>query len=194
MPRLVLASSSPFRQRILAEAGLHATTRPPGIDESVFLQEDPCERALAIAHAKSTAVRLADDEIGIAADQVVFDPDRGCIFGKPADAAEHTRRLIDLRGRVHELVTGWVVWSPRWSEAGVEVTRVRVRADLTEAEIRAYVQSGEASGCAGGYAAEAAGSFLIEHVDTDSFNVIGLPLYTIHSALRKHGWRYGDAG
>lgn len=167
--------------------------RPPGIDETLHRQADPCERALAIANAKADAVPLEAGEIGIAADQVVYDPLHGVIFGKPTCPDDHLRRLLDLRGRPHELVTGWVVWSRSWKETGVEVTEVRIRADLTEAELERYVASGEASGCAGGYAAEARGSFLIERVDTDSFNVIGLPLYAVHSALRRHGWRYGGA-
>ncbi|MCB9669324.1 MAG: Maf family protein [Alphaproteobacteria bacterium] len=191
MPRLVLASSSPWRRRILGDAGLDVSCVSPSIDEGAFVAPDPAERALAIARAKAAAVEIGPDAIGIAADQVVYDPVRGTIFGKPEDDGAHVARLLDLRGRTHHLVTGFVVWSAGWEESGVTVARVAVRADVTEEEIRAYVATGEASGCAGGYAAEAGGSFLIDHIVGDQFQVIGLPLYAVYGALRRHGWRFG---
>lgn len=170
---------------MLQSAGLDVVIRPPGIDESVVVHPDPTERALALARAKAGATHLEPHEIGIAADQVIYDPVRGVCFGKPVDADDHRRRLLDLRGRAHELHTAFVVWSGERFEEGYEVARVTLRADLTEAEIDAYVATGDGSGCAGGYTVEGKGSFLIAGIEGDWFSVVGLPLYRVHTALRS---------
>ncbi|MCB9678416.1 MAG: septum formation protein Maf [Alphaproteobacteria bacterium] len=187
MRPIVLASTSPYRARILAEAGIPYVVVPPGVDETAFADPDPAKRAVAIAVAKARAV--ASDGIVLAADQVVYDPDSGEVFGKPRDTDDHVRRLLGLRGRTHDLVTGWAVVCDGALRSGVERTRITVR-DVSEAEIRAYVATGEASGCAGGYAAEARGGFLIERVEGDWLNVIGLPLFRVWDALRDLGWRF----
>lgn len=198
MPELVLASTSPWRAQILKDAGLSFRTRSPGIDETVFADADPEARAIAIARAKADAVDrvepvgVSDRRWILAADQVVHDPESGAIFGKPPNATEHARRLLAMRGRAHALVTGYAIGPG--GEAGFTTgqvtTRIHVRADVTEDEVHAYVATGEGSGCAGGYAAEARGGFLIERVEGDWNNVIGLPLYSVWSVLRANGWRF----
>lgn len=170
---------------MLQTAGIDVEIRPPGIDESTCTLSDPSERALALARAKAQATPLAPGEIGIASDQVIFDPVRRQCFGKPPTAVEHQARLLDLRGRPHELHTAFVVWSAAGREEGCEIARVTLRSDLTPDEIAAYVESGDGSGCAGGYTVEGKGSFLIEAVEGDWFSVVGLPLYRVHTALRS---------
>lgn len=198
MPDLVLASTSPWRARILQDAGIDFRTRSPGIDESVFSESDPEHRSVAIARAKAEAVDRMET-IGegdrrwiLAADQVVHDPETGEIFGKPASPEAHIARLLDLRGRRHTLVTGFAI-GPGGDEGfttGHATTHIHVRPDLDRSEIEAYVATSEGSGCAGGYAAEARGGFLIERIDGDWNNVIGLPLHAIWTVLRANGWRF----
>ena len=198
MPELVLASTSPWRAQILEDAGIRFRTRSPGVDETVFVDADPATRAVAIATAKAEAVDRtepvdpADRRWVLAADQVVHDPSTGDIFGKPADADAHLRRLLSMRGRAHALVTGYAIGpgGDAGFTTGHVTTRIHVRSDLTEAEIRAYVATKEGAGCAGGYAAEGRGGFLVERIEGDWNNVIGLPLYAVWSVLRANGWRF----
>ena len=153
---------------------------------------DPIARAIELAQRKAHAVfSTHTDALVIGADQVVTDG--VSIWGKPRGDIDHLARLKDMRGASHQLVTGWCVVSGDGEHTGHATTTMHVRADLTDEELRTYVASGEGSGCAGGYAAEAQGGFLFERVDGDWNNVIGLPLFQLLTVLRAHGWRYTGA-
>jgi septum formation protein len=194
MPRLVLASTSPMRRQLLAAAGLDALGVAPGVDESAVTADSPVQLVRELARRKAHAVAVAHpDAWVVGSDQVIFDPDHGEPWGKPADGAQHLERLQALRGRVHHLVTGLCLVGPEGEEVEHELTRLRVRADLGDDELAAYVATGEASGCAGGYAVEGRGAFLFEVVDGDWNNVLGLPLFRLFTLLRKRGWRFGGA-
>jgi septum formation protein len=100
-----------------------------------------------------------------------------------------------LRGRAHRLVTGVCIVAPGGRELRfVEETVLHGRPDLSDAELAAYVASGEGSGCAGGYAIEGRGAQLFARIEGDYFNVIGLPLFRVVDALRGMGWRPDLAG
>jgi septum formation protein len=192
MPELILASTSPWRQRMLRDAGIHARAEPSGVDESAVDADSPesLVRELAVRKARAVHRRFADALV-IGADQVSFDPDVGVPWGKPPDAEQHLARLRSMRGRTHVLVTGWAILGPSVQHVAHTETRMTMRADLTDAELEAYVATGEGSGCAGGYAAEGHGAFLFSRVEGDWFNVLGLPLFEVLGVLRDHGWRYG---
>jgi septum formation protein len=188
MRELILASTSPWRRRMLESAGLRVRCESPGVDERAVTEPDPARLAELLARAKARAVAQRFPEAWvIGADQVVTDG--VSVWGKPADPADHRRQLRSMRGRSHDLVTGFCVIGPGLFETGVERTRMFVRGDLQDAELDAYVASGEGSGCAGGYAVEGAGVFLFERIEGDWFNVIGLPLLRVLTVLRAHGWR-----
>lgn len=190
MREVILASTSPWRARMLAHAGVVVRTVPSGVDEDAEPEHRPEQRAIALALAKARAVAaLHPSALVIGADQVVWDGKE--VFGKPRDPADHMARLLSMCGNAHDLVTGWAVIGPEGERTGLERTTLHVRHDISEAELRAYVESGEGSGCAGGYAAEGHGAFLFERIEGDWFNVIGLPLHAVLSELRRHGWRYG---
>jgi septum formation protein len=146
---------------------------------------------LARRKARAVAARHPEGWV-LGADQVVYDPGPPTeIFGKPADRVDHLRRLTAMVGREHALVTGFALVGPGHELVGHDATRVRFRSDIDEDELRAYVATGEGAGCSGGYAAEGRGVFLIERIDGDLFNVIGLPLLRVMDALRAVGWRFG---
>jgi len=196
MPSVVLASTSPMRRALLASAGLTPMVVPSRVDESACEVADPVDRVMALARAKAEAVDAAvrpDDpqSVVIGADQVVFDPEVGEAWGKPPSPAAHLARLKSLRGKTHHLVTGWAICHAGGCRTGCDRTLLTVRADIDDEELIAYVDSGEASGCAGGYAAEGHGAFLFEHIDGDWSNVMGLPMPSIIGVLRELGWRYG---
>ena len=188
MRPLLLASTSPWRRKMLADAGVFARGVAPGVDEDSD-QPVPSQRAIDLARRKALAVFEQHPEaLVLGADQVV--PNGNAIWGKPADPVAHLAQLQQLRGASHELVTGWCLVSQDGETTGHAVTRMVGRSDLTDAELRAYVATGEGSGCAGGYAAEGQGAFLFERIDGDWNNVLGLPLFDVLTALRARGWRF----
>ncbi len=194
MEALWLASTSPWRRRMLEAAGLRIRAEAPGVDERSVLRADPVElaRELALQKARAVAARHPGEWV-LGADQVGYDPELREPFGKPADPEDHLARLASLVGRSHVLVTGFAL--VRGGDTPEEVvedvsTSLVVRADLTREELLAYVRTGEGSGCAGGYAIEGLGAFLFERVDGDWFNVVGLPLLRVMTLLRERGWRF----
>ena len=192
MPDLILASTSPWRRRILTDAGVDARAVAPGVDESEVTASDPVYLVEELARRKAAAVAALHPEAWvIGADQVAYalnDPSE--IWGKPKDPAAHLEQLRRLRGSTHVLITGFAILAPGFQEVGHETTTMYGRPDLTDAELQAYVDTGEGTHCAGGYAAEGRGGFLFERADGDWFNVLGLPLFRVLGALRRHGWRF----
>lgn len=173
---------------MLESAGFDVRCVPPEIDESLALAADPCDRAARLARQKARAVadRLPGAWV-LGADQVAWDGAE--VFGKPRDAADHLARLRSLRGRSHDLVTAFAIVHPDGEDAGLETTRLWMRADLGDDELAAYVAGGEGTGCAGGYAAEGRGAWLFSRIEGDWNNVLGLPLFAVIAALRARGWR-----
>lgn len=189
MRELLLASTSPWRRQMLDDVGIAVRGVSPGVDEDCALS-DPVERATALALRKAHAVLSRHpNALVLGADQVVTDGRE--IWGKPRDQRDHVARLRGMRGGTHQLVTGFAVVREGMERVGHRITVMSVRADVTNDEIADYVASGEGSGCAGGYAAEARGAFLFDRVDGDWHNVIGLPIFDVIGVLRELGWRYG---
>lgn len=191
---LVLASSSTWRQALLAAAGIPALAVAAPIDEESILAADPIELARARAHAKAHAVaQLHPGKWVVGADQVVHLD--GESIGKPRDADDWLRRLRRLAGRAHGLCTAVCVIDPAGGAARFEEhSSVRLRADLSDEDLAAYVSWGEAKGCAGGYMVEGRGAWLVEGVDGDWSNVVGLPVFALISHLRGRGWRLAPNG
>ena len=190
--RIVLASSSPWRRQMLLDAGVDCEAVASGLDESTFSAERPEDLALLLAKEKAKLVLVEHpDALVIGADQVAFNEEGS--FGKPKNPEDHLERLLSLRGRVHWLTTGVVLMTARRSTQISVNTGIVFRADLSRDELEAYVRSGEGSGCAGGYQIEGRGAWLIERVEGDWLNVVGLPVLEVVSALRTLGWRMGQS-
>jgi 16S rRNA (cytidine1402-2'-O)-methyltransferase len=187
-PTLLLASASPWRLALLREAGIPCDARPPGVDEGAIVGADPVATAILRARAKAEFVaRLAPRNWVLGADQVAHLD--GEAFGKPTSPDDHRRRLRQLRGRTHRLSTAICLVVDGKPNERVAHTDLTFRADLSDEELDAYVATGEGSACAGGYRAERLGAQLIERVDGDWSNVIGLPLPDLIGLLRGLGWR-----
>ena len=177
---------------MLEDAGLACDAVDPEVDEDGITGADPSAVALARATAKAEAVAARFPEaLVLGADQVAYLGDE--VFGKPRDPDDHLRRLKQLRGRSHTLVTGVALRGPGVQRSLLERTVIHFRADLQDAELASYVRSGEGSGCAGGYQVEAHGAWLIARVEGDWFNVVGLPVLAVIAALRSLGWRMEGA-
>ena len=190
-PRLILASTSPRRKALLEGLGLAFEVVPSGLAEDG--DEGPAlERALALALAKAREVATrVPAGLVLGADTIVECDGRS--WGQPADAAEAWTTLRALSGRTHRVVTGVAVVDVRSGreETGTAVTEVTFR-DLPDAEISAYVETGEPFGKAGAYAVQGLGGLLVEGIRGSPSNVIGLPVTLVQDLLRRFGvdlWR-----
>ncbi len=184
--RLILGSASPRRLALLAQIGVVPdAVRPVDIDETPVARELPQVYVERMARQKAASVPAGPGEIVLAADTEVSCGRR--ILGKPAGEAEAVGFLILLSGRRHRVTTaicvrlGERVWLRR-----VE-TRVKVKR-LSDAEISAYVRSGEWRGKAGGYAIQGLAAAFIPEISGSYTNVVGLPLPETAGLLQAAGY------
>ena len=185
-PELILASTSAIRRRLLEDAGIRFTAESPGVDETVYEDEDPASLALTLARAKARAVACRNPgRIVIGSDQV-FTLD-GRFIPKPANVAEARAKLGVMNGRTHEFRCGLAVM--RDDEVlfeCVDPARVTFH-ELSDAELDAYAATGEGVGCAGAYRLEEGGVRLIEKIEGSHFTILGLPMLPLVKALRDLG-------
>ena len=182
-PRLVLASASPRRAALLRDAEIVAEVRPTHVDETPPSGATPEEAALAIARRKADASDARDAWV-LAADTLLdFD---GHILGKPRDAAHARAMLRMLSGRAHDVITGVAVRAPDGSlHVGASRTRVTFRA-LSDAQINAYVATGEPLDKAGAYGVQS--TDFVAALDGPRDNVIGLPVGLALALLEGAGY------
>ncbi len=194
MTKLVLASGSPRRAEVLADAGFAFEAIAAGVDES-RREGEPAEayvRRLAEVKARAVAARISPPAIVIAADTVVVMD--GEVLGKPASAEDAAQMLRRLGGRTHQVLTGLAVLRIPGGAARVELETTQVTfAPLTEAEIEAYVASGEPLDKAGAYAIQGRGGRFVARVEGCYFNVVGLPLARLYRMLSEMGWKESQA-
>lgn len=188
---LVLASASPRRAVILELLSIPFEVRVPNSPEILQTGELPAVAARRLATEKADAISLESGEIAVAADTIVAlgsEP-----LGKPSDSADAVNMLLRLSGRDHFVYTGLAVRSKVRTESGVERTRVRFR-PLARPECEEYVATGEPLDKAGAYGIQGLGAALVERIDGDFYNVVGLPVQLLFSLLERHGIRYDFTG
>jgi septum formation protein len=186
-PRLILASASPRRLDLLAQAGIVPDeVRPTDIDETPLRHELPRDTALRLARGKAAAVAAGPADLVLAADTVVALGRRQ--LGKPKDAAEAAAFLRLLSGRRHRVVTAVVLRAGGAERSRVVETAVRFKR-LAEPEIAAHVASGDGQGKAGGYAIQGRAGALIPWIGGSYSNVVGLPLTETLGLLEGAGYR-----
>jgi len=168
---LILASGSPQRRAILEQLGVEFRVEVPDVEE--FSGGDPRRLARENAFRKARAVAAPGERVLGADTEVVLD---GRVFGKAADEREAETFLRRLSGRTHEVMTGVAVLEPGGAErSDVAVTRVRFRR-LEQRDIAWYLGTGEWAGRAGAYAIQGRGAALVEEIEGDFWNVVGLPV------------------
>ena len=184
--RIVLASGSPRRRELLKSLGLEFEVYKPDVDERIIDGESPSELCARLSRLKAEAGANAfPDALIIAADTIVVID--SMILGKPKDRHDAFRMLKRLQGRQHEVITGITVCMKNSFITHAEHTRVKFRSLLSDDEIRAYVSTGECDDKAGAYAVQGYGSLLVERIDGDYFNVVGLPLCKLGTTLDMFG-------
>ena len=208
--RLVLASASPSRGQLLQQAGIAFDRCTSDVDEDALAAElgeqvEPAALALALARAKAEAVAAtvtADPEAADAdADDrttLVLGCDSlleldGAVHGKPHTPAAATRRWQQQRGRTATLITGhWLIEAGTGRAAGRTVATEVTFVHATDEEIADYVASGEPLGVAGAFTLEGRAGPLIERIDGDPSNVIGLSLPVLRTLLQHLGYTLRD--
>jgi septum formation protein len=190
---LVLASASPARLGLLKQAGLDPKVMVSGVDEDAISAPTPGELARVLAEAKATAVAdgLTGGELVVGCDSVL-DLD-GQPLGKPRDAADATARWKAMRGRSGVLRTGHCVIDTVSGQRVSETASTTVRfGSPDDAEIAAYVASGEPLHVAGAFTLDGRSAPFIEGIDGDPGNVIGLSLPLLRHLLAQLGVRITD--
>lgn len=208
MTRLLLASASPARRTTLLAAGIEPLVAVSGVDEEAVLAAarerfgalDPADAVLLLAQAKVEDVsRHLPEELEDADDLLLLGCDSmleldGEIYGKPSDAAQATERWRLMRGRSGVLHTGHWLMDERDVPAmlgATSSTTVRF-ADLSDAEIDAYVATGEPLAVAGAFTIDGLGGPFVESIEGDHHGVVGLSLPLLRELLGEVGVRIPD--
>jgi septum formation protein len=205
---IVLASASPRRQELLRSAGIPFTVQPADIDETPHEGESPRNCAQRLAREKALYVfKSRPGEWVLGADTIVVIDE--AILGKPRDQNDAARMLRLLSGRTHRVITGVCLggdklvrgqWSAAsdakpleteerelrtWVEDARSETTLVTMGDLSDAEIRSYVATGEPMDKAGAYAIQGIASRWIPHIEGDYSNVVGLPVALVYRMLME---------
>ncbi|MGH2801774.1 MAG: Maf family protein [Thermoleophilaceae bacterium] len=168
---MILSSRSPQRRAILEQLGVDFRVEAPDVEE--LTRGEPRRVVRENALRKARAAAKPGERVLGADTAVVLD---GRIFGKPADASEAETFLRRLSGRAHEVMGGIAVREPDGQErSDVAVTRVRFRR-LERRELDWYLATGEWRERAGAYAIQGRGAALVEEIEGDYWNVVGLPV------------------
>lgn len=197
MTSLILASASPRRRELLAQAGYSFTVSPAHIPEDPLPGENPIAYVTRLAREKAEAVFAMLSSKSPAPLQVVLGADTtvtidGHILGKPADASDAARMLRLLSGRTHRVITGVALATARGTETAAEVTAVRFLT-LSDDEIASYVATAEPLDKAGAYAIQGHAARWIPRIEGCYFNVVGLPIALVATMLHAAGFAANPA-
>lgn len=190
---IILASGSPRRRALLTQMGLSFRVVVSHADEAVDPALPPAEQVeqLSLRKARAVAPLVSKDAVILAADTLVALD--GVILGKPGTPREAADMLTRLSGRTHTVFTGFTLLRGEEVVTQSETTRVTFR-PLTPGEIDAYVATGEPMDKAGAYGIQGLGGLLVEGIEGDYFNVMGLPVCRVALALGRFGIRPLEKG
>ena len=192
MAKIVLASGSPRRQELLQRMGItDFDVRVPQTEEAYPAGLSPRQVVEYISREKAEAAAklCTPEEIVITADTMVFLDDQR--LGKPADEADALGMLTALQGRRHTVCTGVTVRQGDRILTESESTEVYFRA-ATRGELLGYIATGEPMDKAGAYGIQGLGALLVEKINGDFFNVMGLPVLRLSQMLSRFGIRFFD--
>ncbi len=178
---LILASKSPRRQELLKLITEDFTVKTAEVEERLPENISPSDAVLYLSKIK--AQPIADDENTVIGADTVVAVD-GRILGKPKDRKDAFSMLKILSGREHSVFTGVTIIKGSASKSFYCETKVKFF-DLTDDEINSYIATGECDDKAGAYGIQGKGSVLVEKIDGDYFNVVGLPISKLYRELKS---------
>ncbi|GAA5078952.1 septum formation protein [Thermocatellispora tengchongensis] len=192
MTTIVLASASPARLALLRSAGLDPKVIVSGVDEEAVTAETPAELALVLAQAKARTVAGAlDAGLVIGCDSVLDLGGRA--YGKPGSPQEAVTRWREMRGKTGRLLTGHCVIEAGSGREVAEVASSEVRFGTpSDAEIDAYVASGEPLRVAGAFTLDGRGGWFVDGIDGDHGNVLGISLPLLRRLFAELGVQVTD--
>ena len=179
--QLILASASPRRKELLSLLGIPFQVRAADIDETMDETKPAAQETARVSRLKALAVPREDGDVVVAADTIVVCDGR--ILGKPKDPRDAARMLKMLSGRDHQVMTGCTVLRDSTMETFTEITDLHFR-ELSDGEIRKYVESGEPMDKAGAYGIQGGAALFCEKLSGDYYNVVGLPVCRLFETLR----------
>lgn len=186
---LVLASTSKYRSELLAQLGWPFESQSSGVDEDQLKDKGlaPSELALQLSRLKAQAVAVKrPDHCVIGSDQVCSLGLR--IFSKPGTIEKAVQQLLEMQGKSHELLTAVTIITPEGVTSFLNRTILHMR-DLSEEEIRDYINADLPLDCSGSYKLEARGIKLFEKIEmSDHTAIIGLPLIELSNVLIELGY------
>lgn len=187
MKNIILASTSPRRQALLAQLGLEFKVdgrvredpKISGLEPSELVKKLSLEKALLIVKYHTDAIIISADTIGIVS---------GRVIGKPHSYDDARTVLSLLSGKAHTVITGFTVIDTGTKKTVTQSVATTVYfKKLTAEEINAYIATGEPMDKAGAYAIQGLGAALVERIEGDYYNVVGLPLYALAEVLKQFG-------
>ncbi|MFN2315989.1 MAG: nucleoside triphosphate pyrophosphatase [Gemmatimonadales bacterium] len=184
---LVLASRSPRRHQLLEMLGIPHRVMAADVQEIPLPREEPAAYARRLARDKARAVPGA---LVLGADTIVVL--EGALLEKPADAEDAVRMLMRLQDKRHEVTTAICLIADGTTHEAADSTAVYFR-PATEAQVRAYVATGEPMDKAGAYGIQGYGAALVERIEGDFFSVMGLPVRLVIDLLERAGYPYDFA-
>jgi len=182
---LILASASPRRRELLDKFAVPFVIDPAAGEENPPAGAGAAETVKALSAAKALEVAARHPGCVVIGADTVVEID-GNILGKPADEADARRMLRTLSGREHRVFTGVTVTDGETVLSEAEMTKVYFR-NMTDREIDAYIATGEPMDKAGAYGYQGFAGLLVERIDGDYFNVVGLPLCRLGKMLENMG-------
>lgn len=183
--RIILASGSPRRIELLDQFNIEFDVVPSKIKEVTRNSETPVQTVMALAYEKASDVAgMYPDAVVIACDTIVY---KDGILGKPGSRADAKAMLGVLNGVIHEVYTGLAVVSKSKNICVVDYEKTTVTFNiLTDNQIENYLNTNEPFDKAGAYGIQGIGALLVNKIDGDYFNVMGLPLSKLSQLLGKH--------
>lgn len=183
---IILASASPRRKEILENTNTKFEIIKSEIDEVILENELPSQVVMRLAFEKSIDIALKHpDSLVIGADTVVVLNNN--ILGKPKDSSDAFNMIKQLSGKTHQVITGISLINLNANQKIIDyvVSNVKFK-NLSEEDIKDYIQTNESLDKAGAYGIQGFGAMLVEEIQGDYFNIVGLPISRLSDLLKKH--------
>ena len=183
---IILASASPRRKEILKNANVKFKVMSSSIEELTLENESPCQMVMRLAFEKGMDIASSQkSDLIISADTIVVLDDN--ILGKPKDDIHARKMIINLSGRNHQVITGISLINLDNNKKIIDyvISNVKFK-NLSEQDVNDYITTKEFLDKAGAYGIQGYGALLVDEIQGDYFNIVGLPISRLSDLLKKH--------